>query len=206
MRKLLLLFVVLTLTTLTAQAQQVGARSLSQGKPVIVTDPANCPDPIRFTLNQDLYGLDNRFNRLLIELGTSVSSEVQTIMPPDRARLDAYIQAMENYRSWVTGQNFMDYPGTYKLYYCLTELVEPVYVPSEQIRDIMNQTLVMKGEMTLSQSSRLTTGLLPADDARLGSYLDRMRKYLTVYADAEPPADYPRSTTMTRLIEGTEPR
>ena len=134
------------------------------------------------------------------------SSEVQTILPSDRTRIDAYIAAIEAYRGWIIGQNFMDYPGTYKLYYCIPQKPEPVYIPNEQVRDLMNQTLVMQGEMYISQSSRLTSGLLPADDQRLESYLSRMRQYLITYADTQLPPDYPRSTEMTRLINGEEPR
>lgn len=203
------IFLVGTLLLLagTFNAQSAAqSRSLSEGKPVIATDPANCPNPNRYTLNQDLYGLNGRFNRLIIELATSVSSEVQTILPPDRIRIDAYVAALESYRVWIVGQLYMDYPGTYKLYYCLPKAQDPVYIPNEQVRDLMNQTLVMQGEMYISQSSRLTTGILPADDTRLVSYLERMKAYLTTYADAAVPPDYPRSTEMTRLINGEEPR
>ena len=150
--------------------------------------------------------MNGRLNRFLIEMGSSVSSEVQTILPPDRARIDAYITALSNYQAWIIGETFMDYPGTYKLYYCIPADPAPVYVPNEQIRDLMNQALVWRGEMYISQSSRLTSGLLPSDNTRLSSYIARMRNYLIVYADQEPPPDYPRSTEMTRFINGEEPR
>ena len=204
------MFLVATLVllagTLNAQAQSAGSRSLSEGKPVIATDPSECPNPERYVLNQDIYGLNGRFNRMIIELATSVSGEVQTILPPDRTRIDAYIAALESYRGWIISQNYMDYPGTYKLYYCLPQHPAPVYIANEQVRDIMNQTLVMQGEMYISQSSRLTSGLLPSDDERLESYLNRMRQYMITYADAANSPDYPRSTEMTRLIRGEEPR
>ncbi len=207
MRNIFLMLVMsVALLAGTVQAAPAGSRSLQGGAPVITTDPATCPDPQRYVLNQDIFGMNQRLNRFLIEMYTSVSGEVQTILPPDRTRIDAYIVALENYQSWVTSQNFMDYPGTYKLYYCMPGGPDPIYVANEQIRDLINQTLVWQGELYISQSSRLTTGLLPADDNRLTSYLERMKVYLTNYADLPPPPDYPRSTEMTRLISGEEPR
>jgi len=202
---ILMLTMAVVLLAGTVQAAP-GTRSLQEGKPVITPDPTTCPNPERYVLNQDIFGMNQRLNRFLIEMYTSVSGEVQTILPPDRVRIDAYIQALENYRAWMVGQNFMDYPGTYKLYYCLPTNPNQIYVANEQIRDLINQTLVWQGELYISQSSRLTTGLLPADDTRLVSYMNRMKAYLTEYADLQPPPDYPRSTEMTRLISGEEPR
>lgn len=202
---ILMLAMAVVLLAGTVQAAP-NSRSLQGGAPVITPDPTTCPDPQRYVLNQDIFGMNQRLNRFLIEMYTSVSGEVQTILPPDRERIDSYIAALENYRGWMVGQNFMDYPGTYKLYYCLPKTPEPIYVANEQIRDLVNQTLVWQGELYISQSSRLTTGLLPADNTRLISYMDRMRAYLTQYADLQPPPDYPRSTEMTRLINGEEPR
>ena len=203
---ILMLTMAVVLLAGTVQAAPAGSRSLQGGVPVITVDPATCPDPQRYVLNQDIFGMNQRLNRFLIEMYTSVSGEVQTILPPDRTRIDAYIVALENYQAWVTSQNFMDYPGTYKLYYCMPSGPDPIYVANEQIRDLINQTLVWQGELYISQSSRLTTGLLPADDSRLTSYIERMKVYLTNYADLQPPPDYPRSTEMTRLINGEEPR
>lgn len=186
-----------------AQEAQGG---LTQGVPVIVVDPQECPEPKRYTLNQDIYSVDNMIIRYLIEMMTSVSSEVQVIQPPDRARIDAYIDSLDQFRNWMVTSSPTDYPATYKLYYCLSKKPDPVYIASAPIRDLVNQLLVMEGELVLAQSSRLSSGILPQDDARFQSYLARMRAYLTNYHDAAAPNDHPRTTELTRLIEGTEPR
>ncbi len=203
MKKLLWLLLVIPWFV---QADEAGTRQLTQGVPVIVTDPADCPEPKAFTLNQDIYGLDNMLIRQMIEMVTSVSAEVQTILPPDRARLDAYIAALDSYRLWMVNATPVDYPATYKLYYCLSKIPDPIYIPSAPYRDLVNQLTVMKGELILSQSSRMSAGLLPQDNDRFVSYLSRMQAYLTDYVDKAAPNDHPRTTELTRLIEGTEPR
>ncbi len=180
--------------------------NLSEGHPVIVFDPQDCPDPKRYTLNQDIYSLDNMIIRYLLEMMTSVSSEVQVIQTPDRTRIDSYIASLDQFRNWMVNASPTDYPATYKLYYCLSQKPAPIYIASAPIRDLVNQLIVMEGELVMSQSSRLSSGILPQDDQRFISYLERMRAYLTTYHDAAAPNDHPRTTELTRLINGEEPR
>ncbi len=198
-------FLLTLFIALPAFAQEAKG-NLTQGVPVIVTDPQECPEPKRYTLNQDIYSLDNMIIRYLIELMTSVSSEVQVIQTPDRTRIDAYIASLDQFRNWMVTSSPTDYPATYKLYYCLSQKPDPIYIASAPIRDLVNQLIVMEGELVLSQSSRLSSGILPQDDVRFQSYLARMTAYLTSYHDQAAPNDHPRTTELTRLIEGTEPR
>ncbi len=179
---------------------------ITPGPAVIVTDPSDCKEPTRYTLNQDIYSVDNMIIRYLIEMMTSVSAEVQVIQPPDRARIDSYIKALNDFRLWMVNSSPSDYPATYKLYYCLSAKPDPIYIASAPVRDLVNQLIVMEGELVLSQSSRLSSGILPQDDIRFQSYLTRMTNYLLNYHDAAAPNDHPRTTELTRLIEGTEPR
>ncbi len=196
---------VLTFPSLGALAQEARG-NLTQGVPVIVTDPQECPDPNRYTLNQDIYSLDNMIIRYLIEMMTSVSAEVQVIQPPDRTRIDAYLKALDDFRVWMVTSSPSDYPATYKLFYCLSEKPDPIYIASAPIRDLVNQLIVMEGELVLSQSSRLSSGILPQDDVRFQSYLARLNSYLLNYHDQAAPNDHPRTTELTRLINGEEPR
>ena len=91
----------LTVLLLSDVQAQEARGNLTQGVPVIVTDPQECPEPKRYTLNQDIYSLDNMIIRYLIELMTSVSSEVQVIQQPDRTRIDAYIASLDQFRNWM---------------------------------------------------------------------------------------------------------
>ncbi len=206
MKQLLMAIALAVPFLLATDVRSQEARGLTQGVPVIVTDPAECPEPKRYTLNQDIYSLDNMIIRYLLEMMTSVSSEVQVIQPPDRTRIDAYIASLDQFRGWMVNSSPTDYPATYKLYYCLSQKPEPVYIASAPIRDLVNQFIVMEGELVLSQSSRLSSGILPQDDIRFQSYLARMRDYLTNYHDQAAPNDHPRTTELTRLINGEEPR
>lgn len=127
------------------------------------------------------------------------------IIPADRGRLQSYVRQYEGFTNWAVegsrGENgkfaCLDLPRThpqvYPLVPCLS--IEEIDVENELIRTVARHLIALRHELVTSQSSQLASGLLPADEGRVRSIIERLYRLLNTYVDEILPIDQPETST-----------
>lgn len=144
--------------------------------------------------NHDVVGLWDRINRFIEELSKSVSSNVSITNSFDIARLETYLNSIDRYHSWVKAQPQLDLPETSpRVYELFPAPVVPV-IENEDTDDIIRMLLLARDEVVNSQSSRLGSGLIAPDSARLTAVISKARAFLIDYIIPTQPLDLPESS------------
>jgi hypothetical protein len=144
--------------------------------------------------NHDVVGLYDRINRFLEEVNKSVSASGSYITDPDKNRLRTYLAAVQSYHDWVMSAPELDLPETHPREYTLKEVPVLAEPESEIVDDIQRMMVVMRDELTNSQSARMHSKLNVFDSARLIAVVEKVNRYLTDYVEQATPLDLPESS------------
>jgi hypothetical protein len=149
------------------------------------------------TYNTDVYGIVRRLNRFIVEVIKSQSSGVSQTISFDVQRARTYIAATRAYVAWVISQPTLDLPETGPTAVDLP--VSPV-IPlfeNESLFDLATLFSLARDEIANSQSSRLSSNLIPFDTLRISAILDKADAFLNNYVTVIDPLDQPETSPMT---------
>jgi hypothetical protein len=151
------------------------------------------------TYNADVLGLTRRINRFIVEIALSQSSGVSLTTKDDVARSLSYVKAVREYLKWVISQPTLDLPKTSP---SVIDLPASPVIPdmeNESMFDICSLLARAREELVLSQSSRLSSNLLPVDVLRLTAVLDKVSNFIATYVTVVDPLDLPESSPMAAV-------
>lgn len=144
--------------------------------------------------NHDIVGFVSRTQRFQKELIGSSSAGVSEMSSFDLNRLLTYIKAMTLYQKCIQKMPACDYPETNKDQWDVKPLIGVVDVENESIMDLQRKMHLICKEMLSSQSARMSSRLMPADDQRLTDYITNLSSLVTDYIDVAEPLDQPESS------------
>lgn len=153
------------------------------------------------TYNADVRGIVRRINRFIQEIFLSQSSGVSKTSTFDVARAKSYINAIRSYVAWVVNQPELDLPETGPQ---AVDLPPNPVVPdmeNESLFDLATLFETARNELANSQSSRLSSNLIPFDAARLGAIFDKADIFISSYIEVVDPLDLPESSPQA-LVTG----
>jgi hypothetical protein len=151
------------------------------------------------TYNTDVYGIVRRINRFIVEIVKSQSSGVSQTISFDVVRAKTYIQAVRSYVLWVCSVPMLDLPETGPT---AVDLPAPPVIPmfeNESLFDLATLFSLARDEIANSQSSRLSSNLIPFDRTRLEAILDKADGFLNSYVTVIDPIDQPETSPMTAV-------
>ena len=147
------------------------------------------------TRNLDISGLLRRLDRALVEVTKSQSTSINTTLPFDMTRLSSYVDSAKRYRTFMTGEPFMDCPETTPLLVevqCYGQITPMDNDSIWDIAQIIDTTMV---ELSRAQSANISNGFpVPQDGIRFDAYMARIEKLMSVYMAPSEPLDYPESS------------
>jgi len=144
--------------------------------------------------NHDVLGLYERLNRFVEEVSKAVSSNVSITNAFDVARLESYLNAIDRYHTWVKSQPQLDLPETSPRAYQLRAAPDAFEIENEDMADVIRLLVLARDEIVNSQSSRLGSGLIGPDSARLTAAVGKARAFLNDYIVPTQPLDLPESS------------
>jgi hypothetical protein len=147
--------------------------------------------------NHDVVFLADNITRFVVEAWKSSSSGTSGISEFDKTRLNSYLDALDAAHDHVLGQPGLDLPETHPSEWPIEPF--PVDLPttdveSEEVNHIIRMFGVCWDELVHSQSARVGSGLNEFDSARLRSYVEKARKFLSDYVSNTAPLDVPESS------------
>lgn len=151
------------------------------------------------TLNLDVVGIANRINRFINELQMSQSSNVSLTLEADKVRFSSYVTALRFLVGHVVAEPQLDLPETNPLFYDVRDTPALLDVENENVQHLSLLLKTAKDELMLSQSSRLSTGLISFDRDRFLAILDKCENYLSDYVQNATPLDLPESSPRAAL-------
>lgn len=151
------------------------------------------------TYNADVCGLVRRINRFILEMAHSQSSGVSKTTSFDVVRALSYIDAVRKYLAWVIDQPELDLPETSPNKYKLPASPDIPEMENESIYDLCNLFAIARDELANSQSSRLSSNLIPFDTSRLTAVLDKASNFIATYVTVVDPLDQPETSPMTAV-------
>lgn len=150
--------------------------------------------PTQVTYNHDIKGLCQRMNQFIQELYQSVSNGVNQMNAADQTRLASYLTNIDTYQAWVVAQPQLDMPKTTGRQFVVDDFIIVNDVENEEVNDLLRIWQIQRDEILSSQSSRLGSGLIAYDAARLTAFTTKMRNFLNNYVQTATPVDLPASS------------
>ena len=147
------------------------------------------------TNNHDVAGLVRRLDRALVEVTKSQSTTISGTLHFDAARLKSYISAARSYRSWASGEPFMDCPASAPLYIEVPcyGVIQPM--DNDSAYDIAQLIDTAILELQSADSGRVSNGFpVKEDGIRFDNTINRIEKLVVNFMDKVEPIDYPESS------------
>lgn len=146
------------------------------------------------TLNMDLVGLWNRINRYIVEVQKSQSANVSLTLESDLVRYKSYFSALRFLIAHVDADPRLDLPETNPFEYALREAPLLMDLENENCVHVALLLETVRQELAMSQSSRLSTGLIAFDKDRFLAGISKAESYLENYVEKATPLDMPESS------------
>jgi hypothetical protein len=159
------------------------------------------PQPVlkipTFVSNHDVVGILDRLGRFAIELIRSDSSNLSTMTVADKARLTSYLDAVDQYVTYVAASPVLDLPKTSHAVPWPVEPLDPVpAINNEDVEDLVRLFMIAHTEIANSDSAGSGSGLTTFDAARLTAVILKARNFLNVFINKSSPLDLPASSPM----------
>lgn len=154
------------------------------------------------TYNTDVFGFVRRINRFIEEVFKGASSGVSKTSQFDVARAQSYITALRGYLAWVIGQPELDLPETSSRAIALPVSPKIPGIENESLYDLAVLLELARDELANSQSSRLSSNLIPFDAKRLESILDKADAFIANYVLVIDPLDLPETSPAYPMAPG----
>jgi len=147
------------------------------------------------TYNLDVFGVQRRYNRIIVELTKAVSSGVSLTNSFDVARAQSYLKAMGSYLKWAHEEPKLDCPETGPTEQQLQANPPIPAIENESLYDLMQLVVIARDELCNSQSARNPFGIIDFDYTRQTTYLAKMTSLID-FIIANEPLDLPESSPM----------
>lgn len=145
------------------------------------------------TYNVDIVGMVQRLDRVIVEVNRSASGNSAVLSVPDAGRWKGYIADLLSYVDWFSEQpNPLDIPETHPAMLDLEAAPLVSRVDNLVANDIVRLLIVSRLEVVSSQSSSMSSGMLPFDISRFQSIMARIVAGIDRAENAEP-VDLPES-------------
>ena len=147
--------------------------------------------------NHDVVGVNDRLNRIIVEVYKSASNSVTHYSDADLARLNSYLDAIDAYHKWVIDIPELDLPESHPKTYTLEAPPVVTKVENDAVNDIGRILAVTRTEIIQSQSAKKASGFISYDSQRLFKNIDKVRKFIADYVSKVQPIDNPESAPRT---------
>ena len=121
----------------------------------------------------------------------------------DLKRLKAYLNACVSYRSWIIANPQLDTPESHPmdLQLRVATMAAIDSVENESVKDWARLMWVAHFELSNSQSSRMSTGLISHDQRRFDDIITKLANFLDTYVADTLPLDLPETAPMAPGVE-----
>jgi hypothetical protein len=143
--------------------------------------------------NDDVLGINSRFNRYITEAQKCASANVADVSGADMARLQSYMSNLSSHIDWVVSIPALDLPETHPLSRPVPAGPDILALENEHLNDVVRLLVRGRDELLHSQSSRNATNLIAFDESRLRAVIDKTNQLLAHIA-AVSPIDLPESS------------
>jgi hypothetical protein len=147
--------------------------------------------------NHDIVFIADNLTRFVVEAWKSSSAGTSGVSDFDKDRFNSYLDAIDAAHDHVLGQPGLDLPETHPTAWPIEPFpieLATTDVESEEINHLIRMFAVCWDELVHGQSSRVGSGLNEFDSARLRSYVEKARKFLSDYVARTAPLDVPESS------------
>jgi hypothetical protein len=151
--------------------------------------------------NHDVASLVARLVRFDIELYKSISSGVHMINEFDMARIRSYLDELVAKRQWISARPLLDLVEWHPTAIPIPELPPLEMVENESINDLRTMIRIHYTELVNSQSARTASQMLPFDEARFDSLIEKMYLFLSDFVEQAATLDLPESSP-SRVMSG----
>jgi len=163
---------------------------------------------ITSVINQDIAGLAERIDSILVEVLMNQSSGLEDFRDADKTRVGSYFKQLKDYKAWVIDQPEVDSPQTHPEKHPIEYLSnketitdpetseEHVIVQNPEnksVRDLSRMLRTLLGEMVLSASRRMPNGMTSHDANRFDMHIAKMEAFMASYVEDNQPADMPET-------------
>jgi hypothetical protein len=165
-----------------------------------------------FTNNTDVLSIARRLGRAMVEIQKSNSSSVSATSAFDVNRALSYITDLRALVVYVLAAPLLDYPETGPTPIAIPVAPPEMVMENDDLYDLVMQLRIAREEITRSQSTLLSSGLIGFDAVRFNSYLDKAEAFVVKFIQgAKKPLDLPESSPMSPstgpgLTGGASPR
>ena len=143
--------------------------------------------------NDDILGINARFNRFITEAQKSASSNVADVSEADMTRLRSYLSNLSGHIDWIVSVPALDLPETHPLARDVPPGPDILMLENEHLNDVVRLLVRGRDELLNSQSARNATNLISFDESRLRSVLLKTSNLLD-HIDVVSPIDLPESS------------
>jgi len=151
------------------------------------------------TYNTDVVTLTTKLNRFIAEAYLSESASVHTVSDFDLVRFKSYLDQLYKTHGWIIDTPQVDNPSVYPRFNAIPVWDDVPQIESDNIRTLIRGLEICRDELIMSQSSRISSGLIPFDSIRLTANLDRTGALLNLSQDPSG-TDYTATTPLVPVL------
>lgn len=151
------------------------------------------------TYNTDIVTLTNKLNRFIAEAYLSESASVHTVNEFDLTRFKSYLEQLYTTHAWIIDTPQVDNPSVYPRFSKIAVWDDVPQIESDNIRTMIRGLETTRDELIMSQSSRISSGLIMFDSVRLTANLDRTNALLSLSQDPSG-TDYTATTPLVPVL------
>lgn len=151
------------------------------------------------TYNTDIVTLTNKLNRYIAEAYMSESASVHTTNPFDLERFVSYNAQIVEAHAWIMSTPQVDNPSVYPRYYPIGVWDDVPKIESDNIRTMIRGLETTRDELIMSQSSRVSSGMLVKDSERFIANMKRNDALLALSIDPLG-TDYTATTPLVPVL------
>ena len=146
------------------------------------------------TYNLDIVGVWNRLNRYIIEVQKSQSANLSLTVDADMIRVRSYLSTIRFLIQHILDVPTLDLPETNPQEHTLRAAPELADIENENCAHIALLLATLRDELVMSQSSRMSTGLVSFDVNRLLAGITKAENYMSNFVAEATPVDLPESS------------
>lgn len=147
------------------------------------------------TRNLNILTICNKVSRFAEEVNKSVSGAVGGFSEADKIRLESYIKALTDYKTFAEKQPILDTPVSH--HHGQTMMVRGFpsvdHVDNDAVNEVVQTFRLFWTEMLESQSSNLSNGLISHDWKRYSVFLERFTNLINDYITPTTYIDSPET-------------
>ena len=147
------------------------------------------------TNNFNIKAVYSQINIFIVEMQASASAGTQTLLDDDKARINSWIDALQEYSDKVLkGTKMLDLPNVHPRGKSLPDAPVKKEVVNKFITELVDMLAEIRDQMLESSSSNISNGLISFDQVRYDNGLGKLTEYMSGYVEEVEPLDEPETT------------